>query len=144
MTPAAKIEREKIIQFKFESQAKDVGVYTKRLKIMRRTPRLDSAFITTKAALTGGLIPLTRGEMLVIDAIATLNVYVDVVNEQGKSLTQAGGPEEGWVDNILDQDVLFAIHKEWADYQNSFYPEAPKTEGNSEAAAPAAAPQTTV
>lgn len=117
----AKIEREKIINFKHESKMKDVGTFTKRLKIKRRSPRLDTAFVTTKAALTGGLAPLTRGEMLLIDAIATLNVYIEPVTDKGESLLDKG-LEEGWVDDILDQEIIFAIHKEWIDYQNSFYP----------------------
>ena len=122
----SKIELHKIIHFDFDSQARDVGKYTKKLKILRRSPRFDAAFITTKAGLTGGLTPLTRGEMLLIDAIATLHVYIIPVNNKGEDLPIEDSARDGWVDKIVDQDVLFALHKEWIDYQNSFYPEPAK------------------
>jgi hypothetical protein len=137
----AKIEREKILNFSFESKAQGMGTYKKMFKMMRRSPRLDAAFITTKAALTGGLVPLTRGEMQLIDTIATLNVYFEPVNTKGESTN-----EDGWVDEIMDQDILFALHKEWVDYQNSFYPPEPKesTGGQGDAPKPAASSEAPV
>lgn len=114
---SAKIEREKLILFGHQSKMPDVGKFTKRLILKRRTPRLDTAFITTKAALTGGLTPLTRGEMLLVDTIATLNVYVEPADQNGKPIQ-----EDSWIDNILDQEILFAIHDKWSEYQESFYP----------------------
>ena len=108
-----------IINFSFKSEAKDIGNFSKNLKILRRKPQLDTAYITTKAALTGGLAPLARHEIMLLDSIATLNVYVKPVDDHGNELD-----EPGWVDDILDQEIIFAIQGKWIDYQNSFYPDA--------------------
>lgn len=137
----AKIIREKIITFKFDSKVVDQGKYEQVFRIRRRSPRLDTAFITTKSILCGGSAPVTRGEMLLLDTIATLTVYVEPLDKNGKVI------EGEWMDDILDQEILFAIHKEWADFQNSFYPEV-KPEGTGDQGGqetkPAATPQAPV
>jgi len=128
-----KVEREKIIHFKYQSKAKDVGSYEQSFVIKRRCPKLDLQFISTKAALTGGLTPITRSEMSIVDTIATLTVYFEQVDKHGKRSESAE-----WIDDIVDPDILFALHKEWLDYQLSFYPEV-KQDGES-----TQTPQTTV
>jgi len=115
----SKVEKETIINYKFESKMKDVGTFEiPRLKLRRRSPRLDAGLVTTKSALTGGLPPITRGEQVLIDAIATLTVYMEPVNEKGESDPKISS---NWVDDILDQDIVFDLFNKWMDYQNSFY-----------------------
>lgn len=125
----SKIEQSKILHYSFDSKARGVGTYKKDFKILRRRPSLDTAFITTKAALTGGLTPLTRGEMLLVDAIATLNVYLIPIDKNGRDLPEDHPERDGWVDDILDQAIIFDLHAKWIDYQNSFYPEAEVSDG---------------
>lgn len=115
---STKIEREKIIQFKFDSKMLDWGnPYQQKFRLKRRTPGLDMRVVATKAILTGGQPPLSRGEMFLTDVIGTLSVYIEPLDLNGKTVE---GTE--WIDDILDQDCLFAIHREWLDFQNSFYP----------------------
>ena len=102
----------------------DVGEYACDFRIFRKTPRLDAAVITTKAALTGGITPLTRGEMMFIDTLATLTVFFEPIDRSGRKIEK---PD--WIDDILDQEILYALHREWLDFQNSFYPQGIKDEG---------------
>lgn len=119
-----RVDREKIINFSFKSQMPDVGEYKGAFRIFRKTPRLDAAVVTTKAALTGGITPLTRGEMQFIDTLAVLTVYFEPVDHMGRKIEK---PD--WIDDILDQEILYALHREWLDFQNSFYPQGVKDEG---------------
>ena len=135
----AKIEREKIINFQFKSEMPDVGTYEQTLRLKRRTPRLDAAFITTKSILCGGMPPVTKSEMLLLDTMASLSVYIEPLDKSGKVI------ENDWMDDILDQEILFAIHNEWVKYQNSFYPEVkPAGDQGGQKAEPTAAPQAPV
>jgi len=120
---SAKIEREKVLYFSHTSDMPDVGKYEKSFLVKRRTPGLDAQFITTKAALTGGLTPLTRGEMQLVDTLATLNVYFQPIDSKGKPIS-----DEDWIDDIFDNEILFALHRQWVEYQNSFYPKGKQDE----------------
>ncbi|MGZ3772942.1 MAG: hypothetical protein ACXVCY_04150 [Pseudobdellovibrionaceae bacterium] len=112
----AKIETEKIIPFRFHSKMRDVGVYEGNFLVKRSTLKLDTSFIRTKAALTGNSLPVTREERILIDAIACCAVFIEPVDQYGKPLNNPG-----WIDEILDREIVLALHAEWIDYQNSFY-----------------------
>lgn len=124
----AKVEREKIVQFKFESKMPDVGTYKQTFRFKRKRNSLDASVITVKAALTGGIPPINKGEANFIDTIAHLQVYVEPINERGDKI------EGDWIDEIFDQEILFAIFKDWLMYQDSFYPPEQRMVKNEEAA----------
>jgi hypothetical protein len=111
-----KIEREMLLDYTFQSRMPDVGEYKRKFKLLRKRPKLDTAFVATKSALLGGQIPANRGDELLIDAISTLSVYFEPVDDSG-----VPSKERDWVDNILDQEIIFDLYKKFIDYQESFY-----------------------
>lgn len=127
----AKIERETLLHFTHESKMKDVGTYKRSFRIFRRNPKLDMQFVTTKSALTGGIAPLTRAEMLLVDTIAALTVYFEPVDDKGNKVS-----DPNWIEEILDQDILFGLHEKWLDYQASFYPAEGKSDAKGDAETP--------
>lgn len=110
------IETQKPFHFKFHSSAIDIGEFKKTLMFYRKRPRLDTALINTKSVLAGGLPPLTNADAIFLDAIATLTVYMDPIDDQGAVVKNAG-----WIDLIYDNEILLALYNEWLIYQNSFY-----------------------
>lgn len=112
----AKIETEKVLHFQFHSKMHDVGIFKKSFILKRATPKLDTNFIRTKAALVGGEMPVTQGERLLIDAMAVLWTYFIPINDKG-----APTGEENWIDDILDREIILALQQEYLDYQESFY-----------------------
>ena len=125
----AKIEREKVIQVKFTSKMTDVGEYSQAFLMKRKTVSLDVQVINAKSMLAQGLSPIARGESQFVDTIATISVYCVPLDKFGKPETTGD-----WVDDILDQEILWQIHGKWLDYQKSFYP--PIEEKKDEPAAP--------
>lgn len=128
----SKIERSKIINYEFKSEMSDIGVYRKRLKLLRKRPSLQSAFTANKTALCGGIPPVTKFEMLMIDAMATVNVFCIPVDDQGNEYPVDHKERSGWMDDILDDEILLDLREKWIEYQNSFYPEPKKQEAESE------------
>lgn len=111
-----KFEKYKDIQFKFSSKMKGVDEYSKKFRIYRRTPRLSTQIISTKSGLTGGLKPISRTEELLIDTIGTLSVLADPLDGLGQPTGDAS-----WIDEVMDNEILFALYSEVIAYQNSFY-----------------------
>lgn len=124
-----KVEREKIIDYSYQSRMPDIGLYKKKFKLKRKSPKLDTAFVATKAALMGGNIPTSRGDALLVDAIATLSVYFEPLDDKGVETF-----DNNWVDDLLDQEIMFDLYKKFMAYQDSFYPTPEVKEGADEQA----------
>jgi hypothetical protein len=119
-----KIEKEKIINFSYESEMTDVGTYTKAFALKRRTESLDAQIRTMKATLAKGLTFTDPDDALSNQIIATLAVCLELIDEKGKRVE---GSE--WINELLDPAIKYKLYKEWLDYQDSFYK---KTGGQNE------------
>jgi len=111
-----KIEQHKDILFRHDSDMKDVGIYSRRFRIYRRTPRLSVQIVNTKSGLTGGMTPINKSEALLIDTIGTISVLADPLDQKGEPIG-----DSSWIDEVRDNEILFALYAEVIKYQNSFY-----------------------
>lgn len=111
------IQKEKVIHFEYESKMPDIGLFKGVYLLKRETPKLRADYIRVKSALAGGNIPLLPAELQFIDTVAALNAYVSPCDQYGKALQNA----DGWIDEILDRNILFEIHVKLSEFHNSFY-----------------------
>lgn len=122
----AKVEREKIIDFEFESGMRDVGVFKAKLVLKRRTAQLVTDIKYAKAKMLGGQRAASGGDELHFEVMATLANAV----EPTPNPTPLN--PSGWVNEILDPAIWYAIFGQWQDYQDSFSA-GPDNAGNGEA-----------
>jgi len=118
------MELQKDISFTFDSKVRDVGTYRGGFRLLRRTARRATLVVTTKSALTNGLPPVTPGDRQLVDTIATLTVLVQKIKSNGQPETDAG-----WVDEILDFEILYALHEKYLEWEDSLMSTAIKEGG---------------
>lgn len=108
------MELQKDISFTFDSKVRDVGTYRSAFRLLRRTARRATMVVTTKSALTSGLTPVTPSDRQLVDTIATLTILVQKIDAQGKPQADAG-----WIDDILDFEVLYSLHEKYLEWEDS-------------------------
>lgn len=110
MTP----ERDTVVTIEYESKMRDVGRFKGKFKLLRKTASIVSNIKATKAALLGGSFPVSQADALHFDVMATLTIAVFPVPNP-TPLNQGG-----WIDEILDPAIWYAIYDRWQAYQASF------------------------
>lgn len=108
------MELHKDISFVFDSKVRDVGAFRSGFRLLRRTARRATMVVTTKSALTSGLTPVTPGDRQLVDTIATLTILVQKIDANGKMQQDAG-----WIDDILDFEILYALHEKFLEWEDS-------------------------
>lgn len=122
----AKIEREKTINFEYQSEMRDVGLYRGKFTLKRRTPAIVTDIKLGKARMLAGNRPANTGDDLHFEIMATLANAIEPVPNSGPDST-------AWIEDLLDPAIWHALYIAWQEYQASF--SEPKAEGDAGQAA---------
>ena len=103
------------INYEYNSEYSDVGVFKTRLRLYRWTMALELQAASNYSAVTGGVkIPREYNDGLIFSS-ANISARVRKIDEFGKL-----SDDSRWVVEIVEPNIIFDLYLKLVEFDNSF------------------------